>query len=142
MQIALAAVEPDDLVSIRVSATLRIELRTPPTGEPTVIQGGRRLLRAWQTIPRIAAVASPDDTVELLQRRGGRGPVQHPTGWAITRPDFSEPMHFFRDTASVCGAVVGYAGLCYSRFDARFFPEGMTLCPDCAAQTAADQLSS
>lgn len=132
VQIPLAAVEPDDLVSIRVSDTFSIELRTPPTGDATVVQHGRRFLRAWKTVPRFAAVASPDDTVELLQRHGDNQPARHPHGWAITRPDLTEPMHFFRDTTSACGEVVGYAGLCYPRFDPGFFPEGMVLCVACS----------
>lgn len=138
MQIPLASVEPDDLVSIRVSETFSIEFRTPPTGDASVIQNGRRYLRAWKTLPRFGAVASPDDTVELLQRRGDGQPVRHPHGWAITRPDLSEAMHYFRDTSSVCGEVIGYAGLCYPQFDAGFFPDGLTQCPAClAALTSA-----
>lgn len=133
MQIPLAAVEPDDLVSIRVSRTFTIELRTPPTGDATVIQNGRRLLRAWNTVPRFAAVASPNDTVDLIQRRGDGQPVLHPHGWAITRPDLSEIMHYFRDTTSACGEVVGYAGLCYPHFEESFFPAGMRRCPACLA---------
>lgn len=142
MQIPLAAVEPDDLVSIRVSATFTIELRTPPVGDATVVQHGRRFLRAWKTLPRFAAVASPDDTVELLQRHGDGQPVRHPHGWAITRPDLSEPMHYFRDTSSLCGEVIGYAGLCYPQFDPSFFPTDMTRCAACQAADAARAISS
>lgn len=142
MQIPLAAVEPDDLVSIRVSDTFTIELRTPPSGDATVIQNGRRYLRAWKTTPRIAAVASPDDLVDLLQRRGDGQPVLHPHGWAITRADLTEEMHYFRNTASACGEVIGYAGLCYPSYEATFFPEGMSRCTDCLTVIASEQINS
>lgn len=134
--------EPDDLVRIRVSETFSIELRTPPIGDATVVQHGRRFLKAWKTVPRFAAVASPDDTVELLQRRGDGQPPRHPLGWAITRPDLSEPLHFFRDTASACGEVVSYAGLCYPWFDAGYFPAGVTLCARCREIEGEGSISS
>lgn len=121
MRIPLAAVEPDDLVSIRVSESFTIELRT--RGLPFV-RNGRRWLEAWATIPEIAAVTSPDDSVELLQRRAGgpgeREPVRHPHGWAITRAE-SATVHYFEATVSLCGAVIGYGGLCYPSYDASYF---------------------
>lgn len=128
----LAAVDADDLVAVHVSEGFTIEFRTPPTGDPSVVQHGRRYLKAWKTLPKFAAVASPDDTVELLQRRGDR-PLLHPHGWAITRDDPAEPLHYFRDTVSLCGAVVGYGGLCYPHIVPDFFPVSPILCAACSA---------
>lgn len=133
VEIALATVEPDDLVAVHVYDGFTIELRTPPTGAPTVVQGGRRFLEAWQTVGRFAAVASPSDTVELLQRRADGEKIRHPHGWAFTKPSFEAPMHYFRDTRSLCGAVIGYGGLCYPVFDPHYFPEEVTLCDHCLA---------
>jgi len=112
-----------------------------PTGDPQFVKNGRRYLVAWATISSIAAVTSPDGFVELLQRRppdgfGTAEPVRHPHGWAITRPGSTE-MHYFRDAESLCGAIIGYTGLCYPHFDQGYFPEPMTLCETCSRELGA-----
>lgn len=144
MRIPLAAVEPGDLVSVRVTDTFSIELRTPISGSATIANGGRRYLRAWQTVAQFAAVASPDDTVELLQRKslGDGQQTRHPHGWAFTRPDLAEPMHYFEDTESLCGEIIGYGGLCYPLFEAGFFPGEVTRCAACTSAVEARSISS
>lgn len=139
VRIPLAAVEPDDLVSIRVSETFTIELRARAEA---FTREGRRWLEAWGTLPEIAAVTSPDGTVELLQRRSpldrDREPVRHPHGWAIIRSD-DHTIHYFEATVSLCGAVIGYGGLCYPTFDPAYFAgafDELERCPECLGQVA------
>lgn len=141
MHIPLAAVEPGDLVAIHVDDDFTIELRTPRNGPASVVKHGRRFLEAADTVARFAAVASPDDTVELLQREGDR-PIRHPHGWAIVRPDLTEDLHYFEDTTSACRNVIGYAGLCYPKFAAWYFPEGIHLCEKCLAVVGDTAISS
>lgn len=136
MRIPLAAVEPDDLLRIQVDADFSMEFRVPPFGRTHVVQNGKRYLIAWQTPASIGAVTSADGEVELLQRRNplspeaDREPALHPHGWAITRPGKFD-MHYFEDTESLCGKIIGYGGLCYPHFDQSYFPEQKTLCKEC-----------
>jgi hypothetical protein len=138
MRIPLAAALPDDLVSVPVDDGFTIEFRVEPTGQSSFARGGIRYLVAYATAPEIAAVTSPTGEVDLIQRLAplgapGREPVKHPHGWAITRPGESD-MHYFRRTKSLCGEVIGYAGLCYPSYRESYFQSPMALCERCREQ--------
>ncbi|PPH29279.1 hypothetical protein [Rathayibacter rathayi] len=137
MLIPLAAVEPSDLVRIVVDDDLEIEFRVAPFGNPSVVQHGRRYLVAYATMSDLAAVASPTENVELIQRLppresgASREPIRHPHGWAVTHAQ--RELHYFDRTDALCGAVVGYAGLCYPKLRDDYFPNPPARCADCSA---------
>jgi hypothetical protein len=138
LRIPLAAALPDDLVSVPVDDGFTIEFRVEPTGQSSFVRGGVRYLVAYATAAEIAAVTSPTGEVDLIQRLAPPGapdrePVKHPHGWAITRLGGGD-MHFFRRTKSLCGAVIGYAGLCYPTYRQSYFPGAMPLCERCRTQ--------
>lgn len=134
MQIALAAVEPDDLVSVQVDDDFSIEFRVEPHGQSSFIRGGTRFLVAYATPAEFAAVTSPTGEVDLLQRLApvgtpGREQARHPHGWAMSRP--GAELHYFENTAALCGAVAGYAGLCYPTYREGFFQAVTVRCDAC-----------
>jgi hypothetical protein len=141
MRIPLAAALPDDLVSVPVDDEFTIEFRVEPIGQSSFVRGGTRYLVAYATAPEFAAVTSPTGEVDLIQRLAAPGspdrePVKHPHGWAMSRPGESD-MHYFRGTNSLCGAVIGYAGLCYPSYRESFFLGSVTRCPACLSAALA-----
>lgn len=137
MLIPVAAVEPDDLVSIQVDDSFSIEFRADPNG-PSFTRDGRRYLAAYATPNDLAAVFAPSGEVELIQRLDppgtpGRESPKHPHGWAITRAG-ETVMHYFTGTKSLCGTVTGYAGLCYPSYRESFFHGALACCELCLEQ--------